>query len=629
MVTCFITIFLACSKHEEKSPDSLFQILDQKKTGITFNNKLHESDSLNILTYLYYYNGGGVAIGDINNDGLPDIYFSGNQVSNKLYLNKGGMKFSDITEKAGVECNSAWNTGVSMVDVNADGLQDIYVCQVDKIAGQKGRNHLFINLGDLTFKESAQEYGLDFSGLSTQAAFFDFDRDGDLDCYLLNHSLKDSEQFRSASITRKIFDPASGDKLLENQQGHFIDVSEKAGIFRSSIGFGLGIAIGDLNRDGWADIYVGNDFHENDYMYLNNQNGTFREVIAQATGHTSNFTMGVAIADINNDAMPDVLSLDMKPGDEKTYKMAGGWETFNIYEFKRSFGYHHQSPRNALQVNQGTKNGIPLFSELGCQYGIEATDWSWSPLIADFNGDGYKDIFISNGIERRPNDIDFVNYYSNENLKNKVSGMKLINIIPHGGAPNYLFIQDGENNSFKKVFVPDIESKISNGASYSDLDRDGDIDIVCNNLNATAYIIQNNTPSFEYISIQLKDVNSNPFGLGSQITLYQNNIVQYQYLHNLAGFQSGKEPLVYFATNGQPVDSVLIQWPEGDEQKILHPKTGFQVISRGTLNPFFPTKKMGYEDTPLTVIGVHHENSYVDMNEEKGIHIVYLPSGPG
>ncbi|MEP6646712.1 MAG: VCBS repeat-containing protein, partial [Saprospiraceae bacterium] len=347
-VSVSMLLFGACSQNANTSRNELFKILNAEKTGITFTNLLHESDSLNIFTYLYYYNGGGVAIGDINNDSLPDIYFSGNETDNKLYLNKGNMHFQDITEEAGVRCHGAWSTGVSMVDVNGDGLLDIYVCEVKRWSGAGSSNQLYINNGNLTFTESAHQFGLDFSGWATQAVFFDYDRDGDLDCFLLNHSVKDPEQFKPSNITREAFDAMSGDRLYENRNGYFQDVTRKSGIYSSPVGFGLGVDVGDVNRDGWPDLYVGNDFHENDYLYINNQDGTFREVIAQSTGHTSNFTMGVAIADINNDALPDILSLDMKPEDDLTYKLSGVWENFNIYNFKHSFGYHHQSSRNAL-----------------------------------------------------------------------------------------------------------------------------------------------------------------------------------------------------------------------------------------------------------------------------------------
>jgi len=622
-----VCMFDSCTKTMGKKSGKLFEILEARKTGISFTNQLHDTDSLNILSYLYYYNGGGVAIGDINNDSLPDIYFSGNESGNKLYLNKGNMHFSDITGKAGVACNGAWNTGVSMVDVNSDGFMDMYVCQVKNIFGGHGRNQLFINNGDLTFKESAASFGLDFSGFATQAAFLDFDRDGDLDCFLLNHSVKDPEQFRPSEVTRQAFDPVSGDRLLENQQGHFIDITQKAGIYSAPVGFGLGVDIGDVNRDGWPDIYIGNDFHENDYLYLNNQDGTFREVIAKATGHTSNFTMGVAIADINNDALPDILSLDMKPEDELNYKLSGGWESNNIYKFKRSFGYHDQSPRNTLQINHGIEHGIPAFAEVACQYGIEATDWSWSPLIADFNSDGLKDIFISNGIERRPNDLDFVNFYSDQTSANEVAGLKLIGRMPRGGASNYLFFNTPDSNSFRKISLADPGLKITNGASYSDLDRDGDLDIVCNNLNNISYIIQNNSAPSPFMNIQLKNNTSNTFGLGSQLILFQKNRIQYQYINQVCGFESGKEPLAFFGTNDQPVDSLIIQWPDGMQQVIQKPKAGFQVISKNT-QLYKPVEDTAVMELPYRSLSIHHDNTTTDLNTEKWMPYSLSSFGP-
>ncbi len=611
LLLCF-----ACSKKSGSTPQILFEVLDVDKTGISFKNQLHETDSLNILTYLYYYNGGGVAIGDINNDSLPDLYFSGNEVGNKLYLNKGNMHFSDITDKAGVACLGAWNTGVSMVDVNGDGLLDIYVCQVKNIFGRHGRNQLFINNGDLTFKESAARVGLDFSGYATHAAFFDFDRDGDLDCFLLNHSVKSPEQFKPSDITRQAFDPLSGDRLMENRQGHFVDVTQKAGIYSSPVGFGLGVDVGDVNRDGWPDIYVGNDFHENDYLYINNHDGTFREVIAQATGHTSNFTMGVAIADINNDGLPDILSLDMKPEDELHYKLSGEWESSNIYKFKRSFGYHHQSSRNALQINNGIVQGRVTFSEVACQFGIEATDWSWSPLIADFNNDGLKDIFISNGIERRPNDQDFVNYYSDPNSRNKTTGLKLINRMPGGGAPNYLFLNTPDENAFTKIPIQDPGLKITNGATFSDLDRDGDLDIICNNFNNPSYILENKSAASPYLNIQLKDNTSNPFGIGAQLTIHQKNKIQYEYINHLEGFESGKEPLAFFGIKDDPVDSMVIEWPDGGRQVIIKPKAGFQIINKNVQDSP-PSSITALMNSPYISLSIHHDDIHTDLNNEK------------
>ncbi len=623
-----ILFCVACQKKEHSvKSDTSWNIRSADNSGIHFTNTLHESDSLNILTYLYYYNGGGVAAGDINNDGLPDLFFTGNETSNALYLNEGKLKFKDITKTAGVTTQNAWSTGVTMVDINADGFLDIYVCQVDQITGHAGRNQLYINNGDVTFTESAAAYGLDFKGLGTHAAFFDYDRDGDLDCYLLNHSLKDPEQFKPATVTRHIQDEASGDRLLQNTNGYFTDQSEKAGIYRSSIGFGLGIDIGDLNRDGWPDIYIGNDFHENDYMYLNNQDGTFREVIKDVTGHISNFTMGVSIADINNDAWPDIFSLDMKPEDDAVYKRSGGWETFTIYSFKRSFGYHHQSPRNALQINMPTGGTDPVFNEQACLFGVEATDWSWSPLIADFNGDGRKDIFVSNGIQRRPNDLDFVNYFSNENIAKQNTGLKLISTIPDGGESNYLFLSDTLPDHYTKGVIDDIGSKITNGATYSDLDLDGDLDIICNNLNSPSTIMENTNPIKPNLSIQVRDTTSNTFGIGAQITIYQDSLLQYQYIQSNAGFQSGKEPKAFFSMNDALVDSMIIQWPDGVCEVILQPGSGSIIIKReDTRKPSVCIVKNIQNE--VNYLPGHTENPSTDLTIEKWIPYTLSTFGP-
>ncbi len=623
-----ILFCIACRKAEQtEKSHTPWNTLSPNKSGIHFSNTLHDSDSLNILTYLYYYNGGGVAVGDINNDGLPDLFFTGNETSNSLYLNEGKLKFKDITKTAGVTTQNAWSTGVTMIDINADGFLDIYVCQVDQITGHAGHNQLYINNGDVTFTESAATYGLDFQGLGTHAAFFDYDRDGDLDCYLLNHSLKDPEQFKPAAITRKIHDDASGDRLLQNTNGFFTDISEEAGIYRSSIGFGLGIDIGDLNRDGWPDIYIGNDFHENDYLYINNQDGTFREVIKDATGHISNFTMGVSIADINNDAWPDIFSLDMKPEDDAVYKRSGGWETFNIYSFKRSFGYHHQSPRNALQINMASGGKDPVFNEQACLFGIEATDWSWSPLIADFNGDGRKDIFVSNGIQRRPNDLDFVNYFSNENIAKENTGLKLINTIPDGGVANYLFMSDSLSDQFVQEALDDTGSKITNGATYSDLDLDGDLDIICNNLNAASTIIENKNPGKSNLSVQVRDTTLNRYGVGTQITIYQGSLLQYQYIQSNAGFQSGKELIAFFSLNDMPVDSMLIQWPDGVCEVMNQPKSGSVIIKRVESRKSALCIMQDFQDD-ATYLSVHKENPSTDLTIEKWIPYTLSTFGP-
>src|SRR5450631_827808 len=408
----FILPLLFISCHRE---DKMFIDLPPSKTNIDFTNTLEKHKAFGILYYLYYYNGGGVSIGDINNDGLPDIFFTANiKGGNKLYLNKGNFEFEDITDKAGVAGTSDWCTGATMADVNGDGLLDIYVCAVANMHGLKGHNELFINNGNGTFTESAEKYGLALSAYSTQAVFFDYDHDGDLDCYILNQSHNPNGNIVDTSNRRK-YDANSGDRLyrndLVNGQRKFTDVSAKAGIYQSNLGYGLGIAVGDFNNDGWDDIYVGNDFHENDYYYLNNGDGTFTESGARHFSHYSRFSMGNDAADYNNDGQLDLITVDMLPPDEKTLKTYGSDEHFDTYNQKVTRnGYQNQYSKNCLQRNNG--KGIS-FSDVGLMAGVSATDWSWSPLFADFDNDGNKDLFISSGIFKRPLDLDFVMFFSN------------------------------------------------------------------------------------------------------------------------------------------------------------------------------------------------------------------------
>ena len=411
----FITIALAsliiagCSKKENQ----LFDKLSPDESKVTFVNQLDESKNISILDYLYYYNGGGVALGDINNDGLVDIYFTSNQGKNKLYLNKGSNKFEDISIKAGVEGESDWNTGSIMADVNGDGYLDIYVCAVVGIHGFEGHNELYINNKDNTFTESAAEYGLDLDNFSTSAAFLDYDNDGDLDMYLLNHAVHSEASYGKADIRNKR-SYETGDKLFRNDNGHFVDVSEKSGIFGGANGYGLGIAVSDFNLDGHPDIYICNDFHEDDYYYLNNGDGTFTESMKNYFGHTSRFSMGVDAADINHDGFPDLMTLDMLPEDETALKSSAGDDNPQMLKYRtEKLGYHYQYTRNMLQINQAGKH----FTETALLSGVAATDWSWSTLFADYDQDGEQDIFVCNGIPKRPNDLDYIKYYSNYSLR--------------------------------------------------------------------------------------------------------------------------------------------------------------------------------------------------------------------
>ena len=408
----FILLF---SCHEQK--ERLFIKAPTKETGIVFKNSLTASDDVNILDYLYYYNGGGVALGDINNDGLLDVFLSANQLPNKLYLNKGNLTFEDISKKALIEGNSSWNTGAIMGDVNGDGLIDIYVCAVVGVNGFYGHNELYINNGNETFTESAKYYNLDFDSYSSSAAFLDFDLDGDLDIYLLNHATHTQESFGNVTVRSKR-NYQTGDKLLRNDGDSFTDISEEAGIFGGVNGYGLGVSIADFNKDGYPDIFVGNDFHEDDYYYINKGDGTFSEQLKNYFGHTSRFSMGNDAADINHDGWPDLLSLDMLAEDEIVLKSSEGDDNIQIQKLRtEKYGYHYQFTRNMMFINQANSR----FLETGLLSGIGATDWSWSGLFADYDQDGEQDLFISNGIPKRPNDLDFIKFVSNEKIQKKLT----------------------------------------------------------------------------------------------------------------------------------------------------------------------------------------------------------------
>lgn len=632
-----LTLLFLSSCSEE---GSLFKNPPSEETGIHFENILTETDDLNILDYLYFYNGGGVAIGDINNDNLPDIFFSGNQVKNKLYLNKGNLKFEDVTKNASVAGNSTWNTGAVMGDVNGDGLLDIYVCAVVGINGFHGYNELYINNGDTTFTESAAKYGLDFDSYSSNAAFLDYDLDGDLDMYLLNHAVHTQESFGKADL-RLERNYQTGDKLLRNDGKKFTDVSEEAGIFGGINGYGLGLAISDFNQDGWADIYVGNDFHEDDYYYLNNQDGTFTESAERFFGHTSRFSMGNDVADINHDGWPDLISLDMLPQDETVLKSSQGDEDVQTQKLRiDQFGYRNQYTRNMLNINQ--QKGA--FIETALLSGVAATDWSWSALFGDYNQDGEQDIFISNGIPKRPNDLDYINFVSSDQIRGKMNNTKLmdqkaLNKMPSGKIHNYIF-KGTQNLTFKDESGEWIkkDTLISGATAMGDLDNDGDLDLVTNNLNSPASLYINQTDgTSSYLKLRFNYSGKNPFGIGTKVFSYTAGKLQYQELHPVRGFQASSEPFVHFGyREAEKVDSLKIVWPDGKYQVLRNmPVNQSLTIEPRDTKPFDFSSLLP-ESLPLFTkvkgnLGIyfrHEEDNYTDFNRQKLIPYQLSDRGP-
>ncbi|MDO6808485.1 VCBS repeat-containing protein [Zobellia galactanivorans] len=638
----YITLCLALSTLTAcgDKQGSLFQLLPASETGITFENTLTETDDLNILDYLYFYNGGGVAVGDIDNDGLADIFFSGNQVKNKLYRNKGNLQFEDISKSAGIEGNSTWNTGSVMGDVNGDGLLDIYVCAVVGINGFNGHNELFLNNGDGTFTESAAKYGLDFDSYSSNAAFLDFDLDGDLDIYLLNHAVHTQESFGKADLRLKR-NYQTGDKLLRNDGDKFVDVSESAGIYGGVNGYGLGLAISDFNQDGYPDIYVGNDFHEDDYYYLNNGDGTFTESSKQFFAHTSRFSMGNDVADINHDGWPDLISLDMLPQDEHTLKSSEGDDNVQTQKLRTErYGYGYQFTRNMLNINQQNSS----FLETALMSGVAATDWSWSALFGDYDQDGEQDLFISNGIPKRPNDLDFINFVSSEQIRNKMNNTKLmdqqaLDKMPAGKIHNYVF-KGSDNLTFKDKSGQWIskDTLVSGATAMGDLDNDGDLDLITNNLNGTPALYINKTDqNANFLKISLKYGQHNPFGLGTKVFSYTQGQLQYKELYTVRGFQASSEPILHFGYGKtEKIDSLRIVWPDGSYQTLTDIATNQSLEIRPENTKKFNYSNLRPQQAPLfekveNNLGIdflHIEDNYTDFNRQKLIPYQISDRGP-
>ncbi len=651
----------SCNPFNSEKP--LFQAIDSTQTGVGFVNHLVPSEKINILDYLYFYNGGGVSAGDINNDGLTDLYFVSNQGKNKLYLNKGNFKFEDITAKAGVEGFSDWQTGSTMADINGDGLLDIYVCAVGNFRGQEGSNELYINNGDATFTEKAADYGLDFTGFSTQAAFFDYDHDGDLDCYLLNHAIHTSRSYDRVTA-RNLRNNESGDYLYENKivskagktptgkVARFVNVSEQAGIFGAAMGYGLGISVADMNNDGWEDIYVSNDFHEDDYYYVNNHNGTFTENGKKAFQHTSRFSMGNDIADINNDGFPDVVTLDMYPEDETIEKSSLGEDPLDIYLYKLAHGYMNQYSRNCLQLSLSGKK----FMDVGTIAGVAATDWSWSPLLADYDNDGIKDLFITNGIVHRPNNLDYVKFAADDSLRYAMETSRSLDeratkLMPEGKVHNYLYRGTPSLRFDDKSIAWGFElPNYSNGAAYADLDNDGDLDLITNNIDDPAGIYRNDAntifPDNKHLTIKLKGDAPNTFGVGAKVIVKYGKdttgspIQQLQQLMPTRGFESSVAPELLFGLGKRAaIDSLIVIWPNQQMEVRTNVKTNQSLTLkqadakldgtnfRYTIPPIHPL----FADVTAadSIPYQHHENAdYFDFVRESLMPFKVSTEGP-
>jgi hypothetical protein len=628
----------------------MFEVLDDDRTGLHFVNKLKPTQQFNMFTYMYFYNGAGIGAGDFNNDGLIDLFFASNQGENKLYLNKGKLAFSDVTKEARIPQDGGWSTGVSVVDINNDGLLDIYVCRVGKYEILNNKNQLLIckgidKNGVPFYEDEAKQYGLDFSGFSTQALFFDYDMDGDLDMFLLNHSVHQNGTFAPRADFLGTYNLLSGDRIYRNDGNVFTDVTKETGINSSAISYGLGVVTADINLDGWPDLYVGNDFHENDYLYINQKNGKFTEENNQRLMHTSQYSMGVDVADANNDGFPEIVSMDMLPSDPYILKRSLGEDDYDIFFHKISVGYNYQYTRNNLQYNR--RNGV--FSETGLYSGIYATDWSWAPLWMDFDNDGLKDLFISNGIPKRMNDMDYVNFIYNEEIQQKLrenkmdeKNMALVNKFPQIKIPNKFYKNDGEL-LFRDMSdsIGNNKSTYSNGAVYADLDNDGDLDVVVNNIDDPVLVYENKNDDSgkrSFADIKLKGSGKNINAIGAKVIVFANGGIRTYENNPVRGFQSSMQTALHIGLEKTKVDSAFLIWPDNSYQPVQLNNSHLTFTYAKGLPAFDYTRITGFrknQTKPMedvtSVTGLdykHEENPFIEFNREPLIPHMVSTEGP-
>jgi hypothetical protein len=657
-IPLLVILSLAACKQEDKK---MFVKLSPSETGIDFINDVTETKENNVYTYQYYYNGNGVAVGDVNNDGLTDVFITGNQTPSKLFLNKGDLHFEDITAAAGVAGKNAWRTGANMVDINGDGLLDIFVCYSGYGTDDDRAKQLFINTGNNkdgipVFTEKAKEYGIDAPGTYTsQAAFLDYDNDGDLDVFLLNHANEFYSPYFNTKRLRTLRHPRYGNRLYNNNDGYFTDVSDSAGIFGGGNNFGLGIAVSDINNDGWSDILVSNDYHEQDYLYINNQDGTFKEVCQEVFGHMSRNTMGVDIADINNDMLPDVVTLDMLPESNYRQKILQGPDEYDRYHLMVDSGYGHQNNRNMLQLHRGFRSdGMPIFAEIGQLSGVSNTDWSWASLFADFDNDGFKDLFVTNGFLRDMTNLDFLKYEVAEALEeakrqgldvhtpqgytNNMPLFELVQKMPATKISNYAYRNKGDLtfSDESKNWGLD-EEGVSSGATYADLDNDGDLDlIVCNN-NDPVWVYKNQSNEInknDFINVKLEGDQKNRFGLGAKVWLQTDSGSQMLEMNPARGYQSTVDYTLHFGLGkGQKVKSIAVFWSNERATMIYDPVVNTTIVVKKKGAAEVETAAMRnnlFEDISSSsgINFIHKENDYIDFKREFLIPYELSRQGP-